>query len=91
MDVGTESYPGVREAPTIGDSIRRLTDGVGRLVREHLQLARAELKEDLRKVGRDVALILAGIPPLLLGYALLMVSLVPYPHITKRVLRGRAA
>jgi hypothetical protein len=49
----------------------RLTDGFSRLVTQHLELARVELAEDARTVGRDVAWIAAGVPFVLLGYAFL--------------------
>ena len=63
------------DAPTVGDSVRRLTDALSRLLRDHLALFRAELQRDLKVVGRDVVLAAAGIPGLLLGYAMLMVAL----------------
>jgi hypothetical protein len=44
------------------------------LVREHLALARAEAKEDLRGMGRDLALGAAGLPALLVGYLMLMMA-----------------
>src|SRR5688500_7971581 len=61
--------------PSIGDALKRVTDGFSRLVREHIALARTELKQDLRAAGRDIALALAGVPLLFLGYSLLMVAI----------------
>ncbi|HEX9603568.1 MAG TPA: phage holin family protein [Myxococcales bacterium] len=57
------------------DALTRLLDGVQRLFREHLALAKTELKDDLRRAGRDLLLSAAGLPPLLVGYVLLMVCL----------------
>ena len=67
-----QAYP---VSPGLGPSLKRVTDGIGRLVREHLQLARAEVREDLKRAGRDLALIVAGLPPLCLGWALVMVAI----------------
>lgn len=66
---------GVATAPSVGDALRRIADGVQRLVREHLALARTELRQELRVAGRSAALLLAGLPLLLVGWALLMGSL----------------
>ena len=63
------------ERATIGESLKRVTEGFSRLVREHLALARTELKQDLRAATRDVALALVGVPLLFLGYSLMMVAL----------------
>ncbi len=49
----------------------RMTEGFSRLVTQHLTLARVELVEDLRGLGKDTALIAAGIPFVLLGYTFL--------------------
>src|SRR5712675_1926909 len=57
------------------DALARLLDGVQTLFREHLALAKTELKDDLRRARRDVLLSAAGLPPLLVGYVLLMVAL----------------
>ncbi len=56
------------------DALTRLLDGVQTLFREHLALAKTELKDDLRRAGRDLLLSAAGLPPLLVGYVLLMVA-----------------
>jgi uncharacterized membrane protein YqjE len=61
--------------PTVAESLRRLTEGVSRLVRDHLELAREELRTDLRKAGRDAAIVAAAIPGLFVGYVMLMVAL----------------
>ena len=57
------------------DSFQRLVDGLQQLFREHLALARLELRDDIKRIVKDVALSAAGLPLLLVGYALLMVSL----------------
>lgn len=62
-------------AKATADAFQRLLDGLQTLVREHLALARAEAKEDLRTMGRDLALGAAGVPPLAVGYLLLMIAL----------------
>jgi Putative Actinobacterial Holin-X, holin superfamily III len=57
------------------DAFQRLLDGLQTLVREHLALARVEAKEDLRIMGRDLAYGAAGVPPLAVGYLMLMMAL----------------
>jgi uncharacterized membrane protein YqjE len=57
------------------DALARLIDGVQTLFREHLALAKAELKDDVRRAGRSVLLSAAGLPPLFVGYVLLMVTI----------------
>lgn len=57
------------------DALQRLLDGLQNLVREHLALARVEAKEDLRNMGRDLAYGAAGVPPLAVGYFMLMLAL----------------
>lgn len=65
---------GAQNAPAAGDALRRAADALVRLVREHLALARVELRHDLRIAAKDVAFALAGVPILLTGWALLMVA-----------------
>jgi uncharacterized membrane protein YqjE len=55
--------------------VGRMTEGFSRLVTQHLALARAELVEDLRGLGKDTALMVAGVPFVLLGYAFLCAAL----------------
>jgi uncharacterized membrane protein YqjE len=57
------------------DAFQRLIDGLQTLVREHMALARVELKEDLRGMGRDVLAGAAGVPALAAGYLVLMIAL----------------
>jgi uncharacterized membrane protein YqjE len=57
------------------DALHRLLDGLQALIREHLALARVELKQDLRTMGRDLATGAAGVPPLAAGFLLLMFAI----------------
>lgn len=66
MGVGTEQ---TERGLTV--LVGRLTDGLGKLVTQHLTLARVELMEDARAMGQDVALIAAFVPFVLVGYAFL--------------------
>ena len=62
-------------SPQARDALSRLIDGFQTLVREHLALAKIELKEDVTRMGRSLLLSAAGLPALLAGYMLLMVAL----------------
>lgn len=71
-----------REAK-VGDAVARLLDAVQLLVREHLELARAEMKQDARSLGRHLALAALGVPAVLAGWILAMTALalaLPMPH-----------
>lgn len=57
------------------DAFQRLLDGLQTLMREHVALARAEIKEDVRGMGREALSSAAGLPALLAGYLLLMFSI----------------
>jgi uncharacterized membrane protein YqjE len=57
------------------DAFARLLDGLQTLMKEHLALARAEAKDELRSLVRDLAVSAAGVPLLLTGYILLMMAL----------------
>src|SRR5438132_8952978 len=57
------------------DALQRLIDGLQPLIREHLALARAEIKDDLRVMGRDLLVGASGVPALAAGYLLLMMSI----------------
>lgn len=65
--------PSDREAP-VRDAVGRLLDAVQLLVREHLELARAEMKQDARALGRNLALAALGVPALLAGWILAMAA-----------------
>jgi len=60
--------------PQARDALNRLIDGFQTLVREHLALAKVELKDDLGRMGRSLLLSAAGVPALLAGYLLLNVA-----------------
>ena len=62
-------------SPTAGDALRRAADALVRLVKEHLALVRVELRKDLRRAGRDAVFAVAGVPLVIVGWALLMVAL----------------
>ncbi len=57
------------------DAFQRLIDGIQLLIREHLALARVELRDDLRALGRDLFIGALGVPLLFAGYLLAMVAL----------------
>jgi uncharacterized membrane protein YqjE len=51
--------------------VGRMADSFSRLVTQHLQLARLELAEDMKSTGLSVAMIVAFVPFILVGYAFL--------------------
>src|SRR4051794_9108734 len=57
------------------DALNRLIDGFQTLVREHLALAKIELKEDLNRMARSLILSAAGVPALIAGYMLLNIAI----------------
>jgi hypothetical protein len=57
------------------DALQRLLDGLQTFIREHLALARVEMKQDLRSMGKSLAVGAAGVPALGAGYLLLMVAI----------------
>jgi len=59
----------------VADAFQRLIDGIQLLIREHLALARVELRDDLRALGRDLFLAALGVPLLVTGYLIAMISL----------------
>lgn len=60
---------------SIAGLVSRMADGMGKLVSQHLALAKLELAEDAKAVGGEVAKVAIFLPFVLLGYALLMVAL----------------
>jgi uncharacterized membrane protein YqjE len=56
----------------VGDQLRQVTDGVTRLVSEHVELAKAELAGSVRRAGRDAVLVGLGAGLAALGWVLLM-------------------
>ena len=70
-----------RNSDRNGGISARLTDvadGVGRLVSEHIALARAELTQQLDTLGKSVGRMAACLSMLLVGYAFLCAALVAY-------------
>ena len=57
------------------DALQRLLDGLQTLMREHVALARLELKDDVRSMGRDLLASAAGVPALAAGYLLSMIAI----------------
>lgn len=51
--------------------VGRMADSFSRLVSQHITLARLELAEDAKAMGRDVARIVAFVPFVLVGYVFL--------------------
>jgi hypothetical protein len=89
MRVTTGAQMGGSSEPTergLAPLVARLTDGLTRLVSQHLTLARAEMVEDARAVGADLARIAVFVPFVLVGYgflcAALAVALAPWLSLT---------
>jgi len=61
--------------PHARDALNRLIEGFQTLVSEHLALAKVELQEDLKRMGRSLLLSAAGLPALLAGYLLANVAI----------------
>lgn len=59
----------------LGTQIRELVEAFSELVAQHVRLARMELAEDARYVGRRVGLIAAFAPLLIVGYGFLCAGL----------------
>jgi hypothetical protein len=71
MGLGTEQTTERGIAALVG----RMTDGFSRLVSQHIELARAELAQDVRGMGLDVASIAVFVPFVLVGYTFLCAAL----------------
>jgi uncharacterized membrane protein YqjE len=56
---------------SISSLVVKLADGLGKLVTEHLELAKVELVDDAKELGLLVARLAVVVPFLLVGYALL--------------------
>ncbi|HEX4802648.1 MAG TPA: phage holin family protein [Myxococcaceae bacterium] len=70
-----------RNSKRNGGISARLTDvadGVGRLVSEHIALARAELTQELDTWGKSLGRVAGSLSLLLVGYAFLCAALVAY-------------
>ena len=71
MGLGTEQTTDRNIAALVG----RMADGISKLVSQHIQLARAELGEDIRGMGKDVVHIAMVVPFFLVGYIFLCAAL----------------
>ncbi len=58
----------------VRDRLKDLSDAVGRLVQDHVELAKSELKSTARTAGRDLGLAAAGAALAALGYVLWMLA-----------------
>ncbi len=58
--------------------LTNVADGLGRLVSEHIALAKAELTNDAAALGRSLAQAVAFLSLVLVGYAFLCAALVAY-------------
>jgi hypothetical protein len=65
----------IEERTNLTEQLREIGDNLGRLVRDHVELARSELIDGLRRSGRDVGLTLAGAGLAALGWVLLAFAL----------------
>lgn len=59
----------------ISAQLGNLADGFSRLVAQHLALARLELAEDVKVLGKNAAMVAAFIPFVLIGYVFLCVGI----------------
>jgi uncharacterized membrane protein YqjE len=59
----------------MAEELRRLADALSRLVKEHFDLARAELRADATRWGQDLAVGFAAVPFAVLGLLLLDLAL----------------
>lgn len=57
---GIETYPIHEPQESLGDLAGRLTSEIGALFNDHLQLARVEITDDLRKAGKGAGLMGGG-------------------------------
>ena len=70
--------PGELEATSelgLSGQLSRLADGIARLIGQHFALARLEIVEDARRMGKGAAGIAFFVPFLLLGYGFLCAAL----------------
>ena len=65
------ALPGDATNGSISGLVVKLADGLGKLVTEHLELAKVELVDDAKELGLLVARLAVVVPFLLVGYALL--------------------
>lgn len=63
------------DVPAVAENVKDFTDSVNRLVREHVELAKAEVQDRFKKLGRDVVLCIAALFLFTVGYGLLVFGL----------------
>ncbi len=59
----------------LASHLTQMVQALSALIAQHLKLARAELRDDAKQLGTQVATVAAFVPLVLLGYALLNVAL----------------
>jgi hypothetical protein len=59
----------------IGRALGQVADGLGRLVSEHLALAKLELAQDAQELGGEIGKMLVFAPMVIVGYAFLCSAL----------------
>ncbi len=67
----SETYRQPGKANGLKPAFERLTDGVSTLVKQHLELARYEIKQDVSTTGKRLAFVAACTVVALIGYVLL--------------------
>lgn len=70
-----ETRPVPREEPQLGELVRQLAQDSATLVRQEVALAKAELRENVKSVVRDAAMVAVGGVVALLGVLLLVAFL----------------
>ena len=70
------SAPGIGEEASLGDLFKQLAQDSGTLVKQEMALAKAEIRENMRSMTKDVALLAAGGAVLLVGVLVLTAFLV---------------
>ena len=66
----------VREEPSLGQLFSELTEESRTLVRQEIQLAKAELSEKVAGVGTDIGSMVGGVAVLYAGFLVLLAALV---------------
>ncbi|MGC4113511.1 MAG: phage holin family protein [Myxococcales bacterium] len=69
------SSPASRSPDSVTEAVSGLSQGMNALVRGHLALARVEVVRDLKALGKDTSLEMAGVPMLLASYLLLWIGI----------------
>jgi uncharacterized membrane protein YqjE len=59
----------------VAENLRGVTDGISKLVKEHVELAKIELQSSAKRLALDGSMIAAGALLLALGWVLLMFSI----------------